>query len=352
MELGLIGLARSGKTTLFGALTGLPVDSGGGRQSHTAVVKVPDPRIDRLTALFKPKKTTFTEVTFVDPAVERHEAGGERVAFPETTANALRNVDALVHVARAFTDPSVPMPPGVSGPAAEVEAVEQELVFRDLAMIDKRLERMRKERGKPENAIEQPLLEQALAHLDTGRPLRDIGWTEEQQSRLRGYQFLSSKPALVVLNIGEDDLASPGAPVPAGLEGFRTLRLCAKVEREIAELPRDEQREFLQQMGLTETARDVFVRATYELLQLLSFFTVGEDEVRAWPVRAGSSAWVAAGKIHSDIQRGFIRAEAIHYEEFLRCGSLAAAKSQGVLRLEGKEYRVRDGDILHFRFSV
>lgn len=352
MELGLVGLARSGKTTLFGALTGLAVDAAG-HKSHTAVVKVPDPRIDKLSALFKPKKTTLAEVSFVDPVVERHEAGTERAAFPEAAANALRGVDALVHVVRTFQDPSVAATPGAQGTAADVDSIEQELIFRDLALVDRRLERMRKERGKPENALEQPLLEQALAHLDTGRPLRDLSWTEEQQTRMRGYQFLSSKPALVVFNIGEGDLGTEAAAPPdPALEKFRVLRLCCKVEREIAELPAGEQREFLQQMGLTEPARDVFIRAAYELLQLISFFTVGEDEVRAWPVRSGSSAWVAAGKIHSDIQRGFIRAEAIHYEEFMRCGTLVAAKSQGVLRLEGKEYRVRDGDILHFRFSV
>jgi len=351
MELGLIGLPRAGKTTLFGALTGLAFDPASARQTHTAVVKVPDPRIDRLAAMFKPRKTTLAEVTFVDPAAERHEPGSERVAFPEGMAAALRDVDALVHVVRVFRDPSVPLPPGAGTPAADVDAIEQELILRDLTLVERRLERLRKERGKPENAAEQALLEQAFAHLDTARPLRELAWTDEQWGRLRGFQFLSSKPALVVLNIGEDDLGAGDSAV-AGLERFQVLRLCAKVEREIAELAAEDQREFLAQMGLERPARDVFIRAAYSLLRLISFFTVGEDEVRAWPVADGSSAWIAAGKIHSDIQRGFIRAEAIHYEEFLRCGSLAAAKTQGVLRLEGKEYRVRDGDILHFRFSV
>jgi GTP-binding protein YchF len=358
MELGLIGLPRAGKTTLFGALTGLAFDAGAARASHTAVVRVPDPRIERLSAIFQPRKTTLAEVTFVDPAGEHRDAGAERVAFPETMAAALREVDALVHVVRAFDDPSVPAPPGGGGsPGGDVEAIEQELVLRDLTLVERRLERLRKERGKPENAAEQALLEQAFAHLDAARPLRDIGFTDDQWGRLRGFQFLSSKPALVVLNIGESDLATAAAANAAangvpGLERFRVLRLCARVEREIAELGAEDQREFLTQMGLEQPARDVFIRSAYELLRLLSFFTVGEDEVRAWPVADGATAWVAAGKIHSDIQRGFIRAEAIHYEEFLRCGSLTAAKTKGLLRLEGKEYRVRDGDILHFRFSV
>jgi GTP-binding protein YchF len=351
MELGFVGLARSGKTTLFDALTGQRVVPGGGnRAGHTAVIKVPDPRIDRLSEIFRPRKTTFAEVTFVDPGGERLESA-ERVPFPETLANALRDVDALVHVVRAFDDPSVPAAPGSTSPVGDVQTVEEELVLRDLALVDRRLERLRKERAKSDNAIEQTLLEQALAHLDGARPLRELGWNDEQLGRMRGYQFLSLKPALVVLNIGEEQLSAAPTPTP-GLERFQVLRLSARVEREISELPAADQRDFLATMGLEAPARDVFIRAAYALLQLVSFFTVGEDEVRAWPVRNGSSALVAAGKIHSDIARGFIRAEAIHYDEFLRVGSLAAAKSQGSLRLEGKEYRVQDGDILHFRFSV
>jgi GTP-binding protein YchF len=290
-------------------------------------------------------------VAFEDPGGERTETV-ERAPLPEAVANALRNVDALVYVVRAFADPSVPAAAGSTGAAGDVETLEQELILRDLALVEKRLERLRKEKAKPETAAEHALLDQALPHLDAARPLRDIGWTDEQLGRLRGFQFLSLKPVLVVLNIGEADLAAAQPAAPPGLENRRILRLCAQVEREIAELPPADQRDFLAQMGLERPARDVFIRAAYELLQLLSFFTVGEDEVRAWTVRDGSSAWVAAGKIHSDIQRGFIRAEAIHYDEFVRLGSLAAAKTQGRLRLEGKEYRVQDGDILHFRFSV
>jgi hypothetical protein len=352
MELGLVGLARAGKTTLFSALTGQSLEASSGRGAHTAVIKVPDPRIDHLSQMFSPRKTTFAEVTFVDAGGGDRQETGERVPFPEALANALRNVDALVHVVRAFDDPSVPPSPGSTTPAGDVENIEQELVLRDLSLVERRLERLRKEKGKPENALEQAQLEQALAHLDTARPLRELGWNEEQRARMRGFQFLSLKPALVVLNIGEADLGGADRGPMAGLESYRVLQLCARVEREISELDASEQAEFLQQMGLERPARDVFIRSAYGLLELISFFTVGEDEVRAWPVQAGSSAWVAAGKIHSDIQRGFIRAEAIHYDDFVRLGSLAAAKTQGQLRLEGKEYRVRDGDILNFRFSV
>ena len=352
MELGLVGLLRSGKTTLFSALTGQGLDlEAGARQTHTAVIKVPDPRVDRLAEIFQPRKTTYAEVTFVDPAPERTDAP-ERAPLSEATVNVLRNVDALVMVVRAFEDPSVSRPPGGGDPVSDVQSVEQELVLRDLGLVEKRLERLRKERGKPESAAEAALLEQVLSHLDAARPLRDLPWTEEQQVRLRGFQFLSQKPLLVVLNIGEEDLAAPERVATRGLEGRATLLLSAKIEREIAELPRAEQGPFLQQLGLAAPARDVFLRRAYELLQLVSFLTVGEDEVRAWPVRRGSTALVAAGKIHSDIQRGFIRAEAIHYDDFVPLGSMSAAKAQGVLRLEGKEYRVRDGDILHFRFGT
>lgn len=352
MELGLIGLARSGKTTLFDALTGQHVSTGAGaRGVHRAVIKVPDPRIDRLSEVFRPRKTTYAEVTFVDPGADRTESA-DRVPFPEAQANALRNVDALVHVVRAFADPSVPRAPGSTAPATDVEAVEQELVLRDLELVERRLERLRKERGRPENALEQAQFEQALAHLDAARPLRALGWNEEQLARMRGYQFLSLKPAMVVVNIGEEHVENPEAVSLAGLDAFRPLRLCAQVEREIGELPHSERQDFLAQMGLAEPAQDVFVRSAYELLQLVSFLTVGEDEVRAWPVQRGSTALVAAGKIHTDIARGFIRAEAIHYDDFVRVGSMAAAKSQGLLRLESKEYGVHDGDILHFRFSV
>ena len=347
MELGLIGLSRAGKTTLFGALTGL-VAAANARPGQTAVVKVPDPRLERLRSMFNPRKTTPAEVVFVDPGGERIESA-EPSAFPEALANALRNVDALVYVVRAFDDPSVSRPVGSTGPEGDLETLEQELVLRDLSLVDRRLERLRKEKRTPENGLELGLLEQALAHLDAARPLRDLGWTEDQTSRLRGYQFLSLKPALVVLNVGEEALEGG---TETSLGGRPALRLCARLEREIAELPAAEQSDFLAQMGLQEPVRDRFVRAAYRLLDLISFFTVGEDEVRAWPVRAGSTALVASAKIHSDIARGFIRAETIHYDDFVRLGSLAVAKTQGMLRLEGKEYGVRDGDILHFRFSV
>ena len=346
MELGIVGLPRSGKTSLFGALTGQGLETGGpSRRKHTSTVKVPDERVDDLAGIYKPRKTTHAEVVFVDPGGEPPEAG-ERAILPEAVTAVLRDVDALVHVVRAFQDPSVARGPTSTSPAGDVAAFEQELILRDLGLVEKRLERLRKEH-RPEGAAELALLERVLAQLDAARPVRDLEWSEEQLGRLRGFQLMSLKPLLVVLNVGEEALEAPAVPEVPG-----ALRLCAKIEREIAELQPEEQREFLQQLGLERPAREVFIRRAYELLHLISFFTVGEDEVRAWPVREGATALVAAGKIHSDIKRGFIRAEVIHYHDFLRVGSLSAAKAQGLLRLEGKEYRVRDGEIVHFRFSV
>ena len=350
MELGIVGLPRAGKTALFGALTGQGLDAAShGRDKHTAAIKVPDPRIDRLSEIFKPRKTTYAEVVFVDPGAEPGDAAEYRV-LTETLAGALRNVDALVHVVRAFSDPSVPRAQNSKTPLEDARGLEEELIMRDLGLIEKRLERLRKERGKPENAAEQALLERAQAQLDAAHPLRDLEWSEDQMGRLRGFQFLSLKQVLVVLNVGEEALGGPPVADAAGLPD--AIALCAKIEREIAELAVEEQREFLLQLGIERPARDVFLRAAYRLLHLVSFFTVGEDEVRAWPVRRGSTALVAAGKIHTDIARGFIRAEVIHYDDLVRCGSMSAAKTQGLLRLEGKEYGMRDGDIAHFRFSV
>ena len=349
MELGLIGLAQAGKTTLFDALTGQRTEPSGARGTHTAVVKVPDPRVERLSALYQPRQTTFAEVTFVDPVAERPDAASPG-AFPEATANVLRDVDALVHVIRSFADPSVPAPPGSTTPGGDLRTLEDELILRDLALVERRLERLRKERGKPESMAELALLEPAQTHLETGRPLRDLGWSEEQRGRLRGFQFLSLKPVLVVVNVGEDDLGGR-LQLPEERPGRHVLALSARIEHELSELSPAERQEYLAHLGCTDAAQGVFVRGAFRLLDLISFFTVGEDEVRAWPVRRGAPAPVAAGKIHSDLQNGFIRAEVIHYDDFVRVGSLGAARSQGLLRLEGKNYEVQDGDILHVRYA-
>lgn len=349
MQVGILGWPGSGKTTLFAALSGRLTDVARGHEPATAVIHVPDARVDRLSSMYSPRKTTHAEVVFVDPGADRS-PGAERPTFPEPLLDALRNVDALALVVRDFEDPSVPRPPGSTTAARDLESIEQELILRDLERVEKRLARLAKEGNKPETAAERALLDKLKAHLEEERPLRESEWSQDQWVRLRGFQFLSLKPAVVVFNVGEDALEREFAS-PEARPGRAALRLCAKIERELAELDEGERAEFLEQLGLREAARDAFVRTAYRLLDLVSFFTVGEDEVRAWPVRRGSTAPIAAGKIHSDLQKGFIRAEVIHYDDFVRVGSMSAAKADGILRLEGKGYEVQDGDIMHVRHA-
>jgi GTP-binding protein YchF len=351
MRLGLLGWPGAGKTTLFNALTGQRQATGTfSSATHTAVVPVPDARIDRLSAVFEPRKTTYAEITFVDAAGERN-PDTEGPGFPESLLEAVRDTDALVLVVRAFDDPRVPRAPGSTTPAADLESIEQELILRDLDRVERRLERLQKEGHKPDTAAERAALEKARDELHAERPLRQAEWSAEELSRLRGFQLLSLKPALVVLNVGEADLTAAPPPGIVPAPNRPVLQLSAQIERELSELPAAEQRDFLDQLGLDQPVRERFVRAAFALLDLIAFFTVGEDEVRAWSVRRGATAPVAAGRIHTDLQKGFIRAEVIHYDEFMRVGSMAGARTAGLLRLEGKQYSVSDGDILHVRHS-
>jgi GTP-binding protein YchF len=349
MQVGILGWPGSGKSTLFAALTGRVEDLARIHEAATAVIHVPDARVERLAAMYSPRKTTHAEVVFVDPGADRSPCF-ERPSFPEPLLEAVRNVDALALVVRDFDDPSVPRPPGSATAERDLESIEQELILRDLERVEKRLERLRKEGNRPEGAAERALLEKLQGHLEGERPLRETEWSRDQWARLRGFQFLSVKPAVVVFNVGEGDIGREVSPA-AERTGRAVLPLCAKIECELVELEAGERAQFLEQLGLTESARDAFVRTAYRLLDLVSFFTVGEDEVRASPVRRGSTAPVAAGKIHTDLQKGFIRAEVIHYDDFTRVGSMSAAKADGVLRLEGKNYQVQDGDIMHVRHS-
>lgn len=343
MKAGLVGYAQSGKTTLFNALTGL--HAGGRVQVNLGAIKVPDPRIDALSAIYKPKKTTYAEMRFVDVPGPKSKGSGLDVE----ALRALTEVDAFCLVVRGF-----PAPDGTpADPARELSDFDAELVLHDLGIVEKRLERMRKEHGKGTNDFQR--LERLHAHLDPGAPLRSMSWTEAEEKDLAHYDFLSRRPLLVVVNAAEVDAA---APAPAAVveaarsRSAQVLSLCASVEAEIAQLDPAEQPEFLQSLGLSEPARARFLRAAYALLDLVSFFTVGEDEVRAWPIHRGDKAPRAAGRIHSDLERGFIRAEATRYDDFIAAGSEAKARQEGKLRLEGKEYVVQDGDILNIRFAV
>jgi GTP-binding protein YchF len=344
LKVGIVGLPGAGKTTLFRALTGLP--SGETRKPLLGVIKVPDARIDRLSAIYKPKKTTYAEISFVDFPGPADAAAGH--ALDAQGIAAMREVDALCQVVRGYEGGMHADPPN---PLAEAKALWAELLLSDQSIVEKRIERLRKDRSNPR---ELELQEKCLATLETERPLSSLALAGEEAKLVSGFRYLTQKPLLTVLNIGEEAL---GKPVPKDLEaaattqGALSIALSCKVEMEVTELPEAEQKGFLEALGLAESARTTFIRSAYRLLDLISFFTTGEDEVRAWTIRRGTPAVRAAGKIHSDIERGFIRAEVVHYDDRIALGSDAKCREAGKLRLEGKEYVVEDGDIVHFRHS-
>jgi GTP-binding protein YchF len=347
LKVGIVGFPRAGKTTVFNALTGLQAQVGGygdASKPNLGTIKVPDARIDRLAEIFQPRKTTFAEMVFVDfPGGER---GG---VLDQTTLVQMRDADALVQVVRGFPDP---VTQDAAAPARDVDGFKSELVLADLAVMEKRLERLRKEKGKEQEA---DLVARCTAALEAETPLRRIELSPADERTLSGFGLLSRLPLMVVVNVGESDAAAPLDPAVQTLadsEGIAAIALCAQVEAEIAALDAADRGAFLADLGLKEAARDRFIQAAYGLLDLISFLTSGEDEVRAWPIRRGTSAVRAAGKIHSDIERGFIRAEVVAFDDFVRYGSDAKCREAGKLRLEGKDYVVQDGDIVHFRFNV
>jgi GTP-binding protein YchF len=344
MKVGIVGAPASGKTSLFRALTGLA--PGDTRKPLLGVIKVPDPRIDLLSSLYKPKKTTYAELAFADfPGP----ADPTARALDAQAIGAMRDVDALCQLVRSF-DAGIHASP--AEPLREMRALWDELLIADQTVVEKRAERLRKDRSEPR---ELELLERLLKSLEEEIPLRKLALSAEEAKLIAGYRFLTQKPLLVVMNVGEDAL---GKPPPADLvaacdgKGAAIIALSCKVEMEVAELPEAEQRAFLEALGLTDGARTTFIRAAYALVDLISFFTVGEDEVRAWTIRRGMNAQKAAGRIHSDIERGFIRAEVVSYEDRITLGSEARCREAGRFRLEGKEYVVADGDIMNFRFNA
>jgi GTP-binding protein YchF len=359
LKVSIIGLSNTGKTTVFNALTGqdietttYPTISG---EPHIGVVKVPDPRLDKLSGIFRPKKTTHATVEYVDYAgLTRGDMEQNRKIF-----DLIKDVDATVHVVRAFHDEAVLHPPGEIDPFRDIETVELELIFGDLELVEKRLERMEegRKRGKKPNEAERKLLIKCRENLEKEVALRDVQFSEEEQEAMKPLQFLSTKPQVVVLNIGENDLNTNSAKelqtrASDRYPSLSVVTLCGKIEMEIAQLPPDEKRPFLDELGIDEPASNKLIHACYAMLGLISFLTVGEDEVRAWTIKKGTNAQKAAGKVHSDIERGFIRAEVISFDDFIAAGGMHAAREKGVLRLEGKTYIVRDGDIIDFRFNV
>lgn len=352
MKVGIIGYARSGKTTLFNALTGAQAEVGafGSRDANVAVLKVPDPRVDALAEIYKPKKVTYAEFQFLD--IAPNTAAGDEKALDSAALTLLKNVEALVHVVRAFENDAVSHPCNSVDPARDCRTLEQEMQLEDLVIIERRMERLEKE-GKKDREYE--LLTRCRDHIESGQPLRTLELNEQEKKTVGGFTFLSQKPLLLVGNYGEDHV---GEDDPAGLAavaeelGLTHIDLAGSVEMEVAQLPHEEQQAFRDELGLGEESRVRFIQTAYDMLGLMSFLTAGDPEVRAWTIPKNTKAVDAAGVIHSDIQRGFIRAEVVAYDDFMAAGSMAKAKEAGHVRLEGKEYLVRDGDIILFRFNV
>ena len=347
MKLGIIGLPQAGKTTVFEALTGARGESPrqkAGRSDHRiGTVRVADSRVDHLSGIYKPKKTTYAQVEYLLPS----NVGGVPAGKSENALwNQVRPCDALIHVVRNF-DGGL----GEPSPEADVRALEEEMIISDLAVVEKKVERMDLDakRGKKDEEGLRELMEACRALLEENRPLRsepDLSSSPE----LRGFTFLSAKPQLLIVNNADEDEEAPYWTSPPGHAEVIVIR--GSLEKEIALLPPEEAEEFMNAYHIETSALDRVIRTSYEILDLISFFTVGEDEVKAWTIPEGTTALDAAGEIHSDIQQGFIRAEVISFEELVRLGSLQEAKKAGQVRLEGKEHVIRDGDIVHFRFNV
>ncbi len=362
LRAALIGFGQTGKTTLFQLMTSArePSRASHGKAEATiGISKVPDSRLDRLTAMYNPRKRVAATIEFADLAMPVQ--AGAAQALVDVAA--FKNADALVHVLRAFDDSTVPHPAGSVNPARDAQAMEDELILADLGLTERRLERVEKDLKKGKSAEldrEKALLTQCRAALEEGRPLRSLDLQGEDLKRLRGFQFLSAKPLLIVLNVDESHVADDTrkAAGAAGLTQFLSraatgaVAVCAKIELEIAQLEAADAAAFLADLGLKESGLDRVIRASYELLGYISFFTVGEDECRAWSIPRNLTAPLAAGEIHSDIQRGFIRAEVVSYDALITRGSMAACHDHGEVRLEGKDYIVLDGDIINFRHAT
>ena len=366
MQIAIVGLAGCGKTTVFNTLTRGHAETGGygGLQLNVGVVKVPDDRLDKLAAVFKPKKIVHADVTYVDlpapPASTEFHVGTEEL--PAEHLARLRDADAMIHVVRAWDAAAHPHPAGSVDPARDLENLDLEFILADLAMIDRRLERLKGSgrHGTPAereaNEREEVILARLKPALEAGRPIRDEALDPDEEKALRGYRFLTQKPVLVLLNVGEGDLAEAPALVDR-IRGTYDHRhamvdaLSAKIEMELGELEPDEARVFMEELGLAESALDRVIALSYRLVGLISFLTAGPDEVRAWPVPDGSNAVDAAGAIHSDLARGFIRAETICTRTCWRWAPWRRPGGTARLRSEGKTYRVRDGDVIEILFS-
>ncbi len=361
MQIAIVGLAASGKTTVFNTLTRGHAQTGGfgGLQLNVGAVKVPDQRLDRLAEIFKPRKVIHADVTYVDlpapPASTEGRIGTEEL--PAEHLARLRDSDALLHVVRAFDDPSVPHPEGSVDPWRDLERLDLEFVLADLAIADRRLERLGTS-GRHGTAAEreEAILRRLREALQAGRPIRDVELDVDEERAIRGFRFLTQKPVLVLVNLGEADLPHAADRIAAIADRYdhrHTIvdALSARIEMELGELEPDDAAAFMDELGLSASSLDRVIALSYRLLGLVSFLTAGPDEVRAWPIPSESTAVDAAAVIHTDLARGFIRAEVVTFEDLLALGSTAEARKHGRLRSEGKTYRVKDGDVLEVLFS-
>ncbi len=354
MQTGIIGLPQVGKTTLFRILTKANIEGKGGQATHVGVAKVPEPRLQQLATLYNPKKITYATVQYVDLGGMQKEKNRDALA-------PLRDVDTIAHVLRVFDDPSVPHSEGSIDPVRDATNLELELILADHDQISRRLERVEKDLKKKSEPVlisEKNVLEKCKAHLEAEKPLRELVLTPEERKPIAGFLFLSQRPMLFVLNLGDDEAADLDTAIErhklSALQGrpnTAVVAICGRLEAELAEMEEKEAAEMLASYGLKEPGLNRLIRATYDLMGLISFFTAGEPEVRAWTIHKGSTAVKAAGAIHSDIEKGFIRAEVVRWDDLLAAGSLGAAREKAQVRLEGREYIVQEGDVILFRHS-
>jgi hypothetical protein len=362
MKIGIVGLPQSGKTTLYNALTGQQVSttaySGGKEDAHHAVIRVPDERLEQLNDIFAPQKKVPATIEYIDLA-GIHPDQQKKQGFSDHFLGQLRLVDAILIVLRSFENPNVAHPLSSLDPNRDLDIILSEFIISDMSIIENRLDRLERQMRAKKNdqdVKEHTLLQGLLKKLEEEIPLRNVALTVDEEYLIRGYQFLTQKPLILVLNIDENQLTDD-TKVAENLKGSQEkntaiLTIAAQIEMEIQQLEREEAELFRKDLGIKDSAMEKLVRISYDLLGLISFFTVGEDEVRAWTVPENTKAPLAAGTIHSDFEKGFIRAEVVHYDDFIERKSLAKCKSDGVMRLEGRDYTVKDGDIITFRFAV